>query len=259
MDRYEPDYQPQCIELSDEYIEDINNGGIYTQVLLEQLEDKEDEDYSEYLEVLEETAADPVLDDSEVAAFRRSHKKKCLRRISESESKTNQQPELDEYVKQIESKYRKIRPKKVIMEETAPPKITNSYSLLKSPDFRSNPLNNVNPIDAASVSPIIITRPSVVPAPNHVQLPPQEITTNDETKNSTELFFNSMARTVKLLPLRAQVEIKMAVCKIVTEAEMKYSIGNTYKSTQRFVTPPGMMPKLILVPCSMIDKPSSNA
>ncbi|XP_043268024.1 uncharacterized protein [Venturia canescens] len=262
---YEPDYQPQCIELSDEYIEDINNGGIVdTQVLLEQLEDKEDDDYSEYLEVLEETAADPVLDDTATPAYRKGSKRKKLRRMSDSENKTNQQPELDAYVKQIESKYRKIRPKNMLSEESAPLKITNSFSLLNTPDYQSTSLNGISTIDATSVSPIIITSPSVVPVSKSLPQPPpssppspppQETTTNDETKNSTELFFHSMARTVKLLPLKAQVEIKMAVCKIVTEAEMKYSNGNEYKSTQRFVTPPGMMPKLILVPCSMIDKP----
>ena len=48
--------------MTEDYIQDINAGGISSEGLLEQLEDRNDEDYSEYLEVLEETTADPVLD-----------------------------------------------------------------------------------------------------------------------------------------------------------------------------------------------------
>ncbi|XP_046748247.1 uncharacterized protein LOC124412432 [Diprion similis] len=41
--------------------------------------------------------------------------------------------------------------------------------------------------------------------------------------SSVELFFESMAHTVMNLPMRAQAEIKMEICKLVTRAEIKYS------------------------------------
>ena len=74
-----------------------------------------------------------------------------------------------------------------------------------------------------------------------------------EGKSSIELFFDSMAQTVKRLPPKAQADIKMNICKIVTEAELKYSGRNIPQSTQQFIAPPGMIPKLVLIPCNMID------
>ena len=62
-----------------------------------------------------------------------------------------------------------------------------------------------------------------------------------------------MAQTVKRLPPKAQADIKMNICKIVTEAELKYSGRNVPQSTQQFIAPPGMIPKLVLIPCNMID------
>lgn len=41
-------------------------------------------------------------------------------------------------------------------------------------------------------------------------------------KNSIELFFESMAQTVLNLPNEVQAEIKMQICKIVTNAEIRY-------------------------------------
>lgn len=74
-----------------------------------------------------------------------------------------------------------------------------------------------------------------------------------EGKSGIELFFDSMAQTVKRLPPKAQADIKMNICKIVTEAELRYSGRNTPQSTQQFIAPPGMIPKLVLIPCNMID------
>ena len=66
-----------------------------------------------------------------------------------------------------------------------------------------------------------------------------------------------MAQTVKRLPPKAQADIKMNICKIVTEAELQYSGRNTPQTTQQFIAPPGMIPKLVLIPCNMIDKHSN--
>ncbi|XP_051160637.1 uncharacterized protein LOC127281143 [Leptopilina boulardi] len=41
-------------------------------------------------------------------------------------------------------------------------------------------------------------------------------------KNSVELFFESMAKTVLNLPTHIQAEIKMEICRVVTMAEIKY-------------------------------------
>lgn len=262
------------MELSEEYIREINEGGISSEGLLEQLEDKIDEDYSEYLEVLEETTADPVLGDSEMdGSLGEVERQQTSERVTESETQSAQQQEIQSYARQIQSKYRKIRPKKTKIDQALPIEISNSYSILKSPDFKNDHQSN-NVIEATSIAPIIITSPPIVPATlspapssraKRLKKNSTTVESKEEPKNSPaggktsiELFFNSMAQTVKLLPLKAQVDIKMAVCRIVTEAEVQYSKHNTAKNTQQFITPPGMIPKLVLVPCSMIDSPSKR-
>ncbi|KAF7406467.1 hypothetical protein HZH68_005836 [Vespula germanica] len=49
----------------------------------------------------------------------------------------------------------------------------------------------------------------------------------DEDKSSIELFFESMAQTVLSLPMHVQAEIKMEICKLVTKAEIKYSLAQS--------------------------------
>jgi len=46
--------------------------------------------------------------------------------------------------------------------------------------------------------------------------------TSHPNKNSIELFFESMAQTVLNLPNEVQANIKMQICKIVTNAEIRY-------------------------------------
>lgn len=46
--------------------------------------------------------------------------------------------------------------------------------------------------------------------------------TSKSHKNSIELFFESMAQTVLNFPNEVQADIKMQICKIVTEAEIRY-------------------------------------
>lgn len=49
----------------------------------------------------------------------------------------------------------------------------------------------------------------------------------DEDKSSIELFFESMAQTVLSLPMHVQAEIKMEICKLVTKAEIEYSLAQS--------------------------------
>ncbi|CAL7950256.1 unnamed protein product [Xylocopa violacea] len=238
---YESDYQPQSIELTEDYIQDINAGGISSEGLLEQLEDRNDEDYSEYLEVLEETTADPVLtcDSMELNTNGDSA-------IKNIESEDAAQHDIDLYAQQIQSKYRKIRPKKMKVE---PLEVPATYSVLKTSSLKNKTVD----------MPIFFTAPTANnSAKNSCKV---EDTQNNydqvylapEGKSSIELFFDSMAQTVKRLPPKAQADIKMNICKIVTEAELRYSGRSIPQSTQQFIAPPGMIPKLVLIPCNMID------
>ena len=242
---YESDYQPQSIELSEDYIQDINAGGISSEGLLEQLEDRNDEDYSEYLEVLEETAADPVLDRDSME----SNDNDGVAKSAEVEEAT--QNDIDTYAQQIQSKYRKIRPKKMKVE---PLEVPTTYSILKSSPFKGKTVD----------SSIFVSTPAAnSPVKNASKADDMQSNNFDqvylapEGKSSIEIFFDSMAQTVKRLPPKAQADIKMNICKIVTEAELQYSGRNTPQSTQQFIAPPGMIPKLVLIPCNMIDKQSN--
>lgn len=115
--------------MTDDYIQDINAGGISSEGLLEQLEDRNDEDYSEYLEVLEETAADPVLDRDSMEL---NDSGDAVAKNIEVEDTT--QHDIDTYAQQIQSKYRKIRPKKMKVESLEVPA---TYSILKSSPFKN--------------------------------------------------------------------------------------------------------------------------
>lgn len=272
MFRYEPDYVPQCVELSDEYIEEINRGGVGTESLLEQLEDRNDEDYSEYLEVLEETNADPIaiLPHNTIEIIDNSQQHLTTDMINSYDSQ-NVSDGVNIYT-QIQSKYRKIRPKRMKLNDYEETRESidlndNNYGIL-SPNFKIEQLklpkvhnnnNNSNDNNSVNVNPIIIN-----PTPNTTKIQEKKEENITEAKSepvqaqsvettSTELFFNSMAQTVKLLPPKAQAEVKMAVCKIVTEAELRCSKKKLSANTQQFITPPGMIPKLVLIPCSMID------
>ncbi|XP_015605714.1 uncharacterized protein LOC107272755 [Cephus cinctus] len=256
---YEPDYQPQCVELTEEYIQDINSGGISSEGLLEQLEDRNDEDYSEYLEVLEETSADPILDDSQVIEVLDTADQRFPDQLLDNDG--IQHVELNNY-EQTMRKYRKIQPKRPKLEQQSPTEIPNSYSVLKSSvlnasrtivhsaDYNTttSPVFHNNSITSTPTTPLKGSSSLKLQDTNldHMYLAP-------EGKSSIELFFNSMAQTVKKLPAKVQADIKMEICKIVTEAEVRYSTRNMPQSTQQFIAPPGMIPKLVLIPCSMID------
>lgn len=254
---YESDYQPQCIELSKEYIQDINSGGISSEGLLEQLEDRNDEDYSEYLEILEDTTADVALEQSGVIEALANDTRLISHVVPEqdTEQEDTAQQDLDGYVHQVKSKYRKIRPKRMKINHSA----TKASNATTNPSTINNTSSSALDTNAAGNS--IFLTSSLMPdestkvvtnsKDNDGNL--EQIYLAPESKSSIELFFDSMAQTVKKLPPKAQADIKMNICKIVTEAEVRYSAQNVPQSTRQFITPPGMIPKLVLIPCDMID------
>lgn len=257
---YESDYQPQCVELTKEYIQDINSGEISSEGLLEQLEDRNDEDYSEYLEVVDDTAADPVTAKSETVETLDNNDMQLVTQNIMVEQDTTQQ-DIDTYVQQIQSKYRKIRPKRMKVDH--PPstsKTSNFYN--KNPSFKTN---NASALDAGTMlNPIFITSQPLTTNTLASSTKGSSNAKDDDdnfeqvylapkSKSSIELFFESMAQTVKKLPPKAQADIKMNICKIVTETEVQYSGQSKPQSTQQFIAPPGMIPKLVLIPCNMLD------
>ncbi|XP_034939598.1 uncharacterized protein [Chelonus insularis] len=257
---YEPDYQPQCVELTDEYIEEINRAGITSENLLEQLEDRNDEDYSEYLEVLEETNADSVLEDNQIEILN-TNEHEITEALDDYSINENQQ-DINIHAQQIKLKYRKIRPKRLKPNNQNDHTDENTDYGILNPNFKIEQLKlPISHNTSNNISSMIITNTtSINSSPINDTQPESVIDTKGDLMStrslvptSTELFFNSMAQTVKLLPPKAQAEVKMAVCKIVTEAEVKYSKKKLQLNTQQFIAPPGMIPKLVLIPCSMID------
>ncbi|XP_046748784.1 uncharacterized protein LOC124412710 [Diprion similis] len=264
---YESDYQPQCVELSEEYIQDINAGDNNTEGLLEQLEDRTDDDFTEYLEVLEETTADPILDESEDQKIEMLEDSNSFQQIANSNEM--QQVIVTTPIQQIESKFRKIRPKRAKYEHQPTVDVSNTYSILKNSN--QNTGNLIIPSTSANGSttgPIFLRNSTVLPTPvsptknaNDIKLTEtniDQVYLAPEGKSSIELFFDSMAETVKKLPAKAQADIKMEICKLVTEAEVKYSGQTSTQNTQQFIAPPGMIPKLVLIPCSMIDNANNK-
>lgn len=254
--------------MSEEYIQDINFGDGKSEGLLEQLEDRNDDDFTEYLEVLEDTAADPVLDEVE------EHKIEVLDETEDIQQHIDNNNEMQQVIiaspiQQIESKFRKIRPKRPKYDhQTSSIEIQNSYSLLKT---SPNPTSLIVPTTSSngpSSNPIFLRNATVVPAPASLAKNVSEVKTTEantdqvylapEGKTGIELFFDSMAQTVKRLPAKAQADIKMEICKLVTEAEVKYSKQTATQNTQQFIAPPGMIPKLVLIPCSMIDNANNK-
>ncbi|XP_033216433.1 uncharacterized protein LOC117172522 [Belonocnema kinseyi] len=247
---YEPDFEPQCVVLSDEYVQDINCGGLSCDDLLEQLEDR-DEDYSEYLE-LEETAADPISaisrNEAEIAT------RNLTQTLSESPEPVRKKPDVTSYAQEIESKYRKIRPKRVKLDEPSPVEINNYNIQTKNSASIQENLENS----------IFLTSPTTnltqYPINNKESEPEEEVEEENEDeekqiKSGLELFFDSMAQTVKKLPSKVQADIKLDICRIVTEAEVRFSKRLLEETDEETGGPDsGLIPKLVLIPCSMIDK-----
>jgi len=234
--------------------------------LLEQLEDRNNEDYSEYLEVLEETSADPVVMAPEtVETLDNNNVQLVIQEELASEQDSTQQ-DIDNYIHQIQSqsKYRKLRPKRMKTNHPSIPKASSSNKIKKIKNSFNT--DNASALDSGTVAkPISVTNPlpgtsTLVEGPNSAKnnnAAFEQVYLAPESK-SIELFFDSMAQTVKKLPPKAQADIKMHICKLVTEAEMQYSNQSVPQSTQQFIAPPGMIPKLVLIPCNMIDNQNAK-
>lgn len=254
------DYQPQSVELTKEYIQQINSSDVSAEGLLEQLEDRNNEDYTEYLEVLEETSADPVVMETETIETLDNINVEIA---AQEEIASEQDMDMDNYIQRIQSKYRKIRPKRLRTEHSSSTK-TSSTNKIKKSSLKINK-NNVNNIDTMAnpvANTVAVLEKNLPPSTSITLVKESNSMKNNDTNKqvhlaseskSIELFFDSMAQAVKKLPPKAQADIKMHICKLVTEAEVQYSGLSTTQSTQQFIAPPGMIPKLILIPCNMLD------
>jgi hypothetical protein len=230
---YEPNYEAQHVELTEEYINDINKEVINSQDLLEQLENNvEDDDYSEYLEILEE---DTHLEENNAQESFENNNDNVLSEGA-NDDQNLQRLAIDAYAKQIQSKYRKIKPKKIKLQENT---------------------------DMKSITPIFLNTQSIIPLRKpmisqniqnvkKITKMPSEKNSFDH-KSSIDDFFNKMAQVVKKLPPKAQADVKMDICKIVSEAEIHHSRQNPTETIQKYSSMPGMIPKLVLVPCQMLD------
>ncbi|XP_066595616.1 uncharacterized protein [Prorops nasuta] len=251
---YEPDYQPQQVELTEDYIRDINTGGISSEGLLEQLEDKEDEDYSEYLEVLEEATTDPIIVDSEVMEVFDNGNEQFTDNI-ESGSNQIQEENISEYKKIVQSKYKKIQLKRQKLDPL-PIDVTNAYNVLQAKSENCNRededeiLLNESVFINNTVNPVTLVK--IKTNRERKQQPLSQMYIAPKDKTGIELFFDGIARTVERLPPKVQSDIKNNIWKLVSEAEVKCS-AKASQNLKKFVASPGTMPKLVLIPCSMID------
>lgn len=193
-------------------------------------EDQVDEGTIEYLdldmEVIQEAA--------EYQPVPIMNSKKKLKRIKEK-SMSSLEKKISPSELKLRPKYRPIRPK-----PSQSPARTNKLQNL-------TPIVNFNPTPGFIVAtPTVIkkektTQETIVPSPSK-GIPLTKVTTNGASldnlssndsqngkvksrnlpKNSVELFFESMAKTVLNLPTHVQAEIKMEICRVVTMAEIKY-------------------------------------
>jgi len=208
------------------------------------------------LEILEDTIADPVLIEPETIETLDNDTQLISHIVSEQD---NTQPNIDNYVQQIQSKYRKIHRRRKI-DHSPISKVPSSYNAVKNSSMTNNASTHDTMAESifltSSLMPDISTKGSNNVKDNESNF--EQVYLAPESKSSIELFFDSMAQTVKKLPPKAQADIKMNICKIVTEAEIRYSGQNVPQSTQQFIAPPGMIPKLVLIPCDMIDNQNSK-
>ncbi|XP_012059338.1 PREDICTED: transcription factor Adf-1 [Atta cephalotes] len=256
----EVDYQPQSVELTKEYIQQINSSDVSAEGLLEQLEDRNNEDYTEYLEVLEETSADPVVMETETIETLDNINVEIA---AQEEIASEQDMDMDNYIQRIQSKYRKIRPKRLRTEHSSSPKTSSTNKIKKSSlKINKNNVNNTDTMANPVANTVAVLEKNLPPSTSITLVKESNSMKNNDTNKqvhlaseskSIELFFDSMAQAVKKLPPKAQADIKMHICKLVTEAEVQYSGLSTTQSTQQFIAPPGMIPKLILIPCNMLD------
>ncbi|XP_014217001.1 uncharacterized protein LOC106645623 [Copidosoma floridanum] len=202
------------VELSEEYIDDINREVISSNDRLDQLEEsQDDDDYSEYLETLENSNA--TLEQEHVLDNNGGKKSN----VKSPKKITTKQP-IDEG--QSQTKIKKIQPRKRKFNNISNMNVASNLNLSSAPK-------------KPSLQSISSTKKSF------------------DYDNSIDNFFQNIAQNVKKLPPKIQADIKMDVCKIVSEAEICYMKHNTLQRVQKYSNMPGMIKKLVLVPAHLID------
>ncbi|XP_018405259.1 PREDICTED: uncharacterized protein LOC108781701 [Cyphomyrmex costatus] len=297
----ETDYEPQCAELTKEYVELINSKDLTTKGLLEQLVDRSD---SEFLEVLEETSANPVLEETSAnPVFEETSVNPVILQpveetvgtaetaeiLGDSNEQTFAQEVLivQEIPTEDVNNINKKRSKNQKNQRTKRLKTRNTS--LVSPSCRrtrsSTKFDNINVSDITVIEQPILEKktpsvprsvsrslpilPSTVP-PNVPPSVPPSVPPRVPPRVLPRVLSNIPVNIIlpgipfmthgtsreKKLPSTAQADIRLSICKLVTEAEIKYC--GTVQSTQQFLTPSGVIPKLILIPCSKLDNPNDK-
>lgn len=241
--RYEEDYVAQTLELTEDYIREMCNPSVPATNYLSQLdEDESDNDYNEYLEVIE----DANEDNSRVGSANGDLESEDHTSVEIVFGNEEENKSLEACIQQVQSNYRKIRPKGTILEAE---KEEEQETIVFDLSGENNDYETV----------FIVTDPSEE-ATTAVGSGEQEYKTIQVIGTSTEncglkCFFDSMAQTINRLPPNAQTEVKKEICKAVTEAEIKHSSHESNSFAEKSVKQnPNNLPKLVLIPCSLIDK-----
>ncbi|XP_020278405.1 uncharacterized protein LOC109852041 [Pseudomyrmex gracilis] len=254
---FEPDYVPFCLELSKEYIDEIYSNKTTPEGLLEQLEDPTEEEYKDY-EVLEETPGEQE-EETETIEVLDNSEDQLISQSTKTQHEQQMQQDADSYVPQKKSKYQK---KKLPKMTSSIPYKKPKNSILKTGNDTSL-TNNTNNTASIFMANQLLAKELKKEFKNNnkdIEMNLEQVYVTPENKSSIELFFESMAQTVKKLPPKAQADIKLNICKIVTEAEVEYvnSGQNAAKNTQHLVKSSSVLPKMVLIPCNMLDKKDSK-
>ncbi|KYM93971.1 hypothetical protein ALC62_15416 [Cyphomyrmex costatus] len=222
----ETDYEPQCAELTKEYVELINSKDLTTKGLLEQLVDRSD---SEFLEVLEETSANPVLEETSAnPVFEETSVNPVILQPVEETVGTAETAEI------LGDSNEQTFAQEVLIVQEIPTEDVNNINKKRSKNQKNQRTKRLKTRNTSLVSPSC-----------------------RRTRSSTKFDnINHGTSREKKLPSTAQADIRLSICKLVTEAEIKYC--GTVQSTQQFLTPSGVIPKLILIPCSKLDNPNDK-
>lgn len=142
-----------------------------------------------------------------------------------NETATSQTVNKDVLAQQIEAKFRKIRPKGTEVQVQEPVK----------------------------VAPILVG-PQIEPPKKKRKTNDKNVTQTNvqitKMKNSLQLFFKNIAKTVKQLPEDLQNDVKCNICKVIADAELQSKREQAAKK----LDPVHTLPKMLLIPCHMIDK-----
>lgn len=224
----------KSIQLTEDYINDINKEVINSKDVFDQLDDSQEvDDYSDYLEIFEKN--DDVKDNDTEDTNNKQEESVSENNVEKSQDVIKNKPTPDK--------------KRAVQCKRKSEKIESKRKKMKIID------NNVNEITSSvllSPSQIIIPVCKTTEIENDTFV--DTINKNSfDYDNSIDTFFHNIAQNVKKLPPKIQADVKMDVCKIVSEAEFNYGKSNSLQKIQKYSNMPGMIQKLVLVPCRMID------